>query len=189
MSIKTLYRDYFQKSRIFLYPMLDIKRGSSIVPIQTYISWKDQIFPEDKKLICLYHLRDDAEYKAFEQNKLFNNKYFEDFRETNDKKGVYVFNFDKLEADWTHFINGKYSKLSNEIKKKVREYFKDNNANVIYIESFMNPEKYYPIYAELLNVKVDLLKLVGELCECPDMSKEDLDIEIKDLNFRVINNQ
>jgi hypothetical protein len=168
--------------------MLEIKRNSSIVPIQTYISWKDQIFPEDGKLICLYHLRDDPEFKAFEKSKLFGNKYFEDFRETSDNKGIYVFNFDSYAKDWDHFINGRYSKLSNNVKKTVREYFKDNHANVVYIESFINPGKYYPIYAELLNVKVDLLKQVGELCEHPDRLKEDLAIEIKDLNLRTINN-
>ena len=59
MAIKSLYKDYFQKSRIFMYPLLNIKRGSSVTPIETYMSWSEQFSIYDKKLICLYYLRDD----------------------------------------------------------------------------------------------------------------------------------
>jgi hypothetical protein len=41
MVIKSLYKDYFQKSRVFLYPALEIKRGGSVTPVETYISWKN----------------------------------------------------------------------------------------------------------------------------------------------------
>ena len=71
MAINSIYRKYFQKSKIFLYPLLDIKRGTSIVPEETYLSWNEEYGPEDMKLICVYVTRDDTEYKIFEKN-IFN---------------------------------------------------------------------------------------------------------------------
>ena len=61
MSIKTIYKKYFQKSKIFIYPLLDIKRGSPSVPTETYISWKENYNSEDIKLICLYKTTNDPE--------------------------------------------------------------------------------------------------------------------------------
>ena len=67
MAITSLYKDYFQKSRIFMYPILEIKRGASVTPIETYLSWEDQYSLCDRKLICHYHLRDDSEFTVFEK--------------------------------------------------------------------------------------------------------------------------
>ena len=64
MAINALYVKYFQKSKIFIYPLLDIKRGSSVVPVETYVSWDNHYTPEDMKLICLYDIRTDDEYKT-----------------------------------------------------------------------------------------------------------------------------
>ena len=68
MPITTVYRKYFQKSKVFLYPLLDIKRGTSVIPSETYLAWNDTIVPEDAKLVCIYPLRRDVEYKQFLQN-------------------------------------------------------------------------------------------------------------------------
>jgi len=68
MAISALYGQYFQKSKIFLYPLLDIKKGSSVTPIQTYFGWADVYAPEDVKLIAIYKLRDDSQYISFEKN-------------------------------------------------------------------------------------------------------------------------
>ena len=54
MVINALYKKYFQKSKIFVYPLLDIRRGTQIVPSETYLSWNDLHNPEDKKLDCVY---------------------------------------------------------------------------------------------------------------------------------------
>jgi hypothetical protein len=65
-KITDIYQGYFQKSKVFLYPALGIKRGSSVTPIETYLEW-DDIKIEDRKLICLYHLRDDEEFLGYEE--------------------------------------------------------------------------------------------------------------------------
>jgi len=181
--IKSLYRDYFQKSRIFLYPALDIKRGSSVTPIQTYVSWEGHYKPEDGKFICLYHIRDDDDFKRFEKQKLFGNKLFFDFKLVEDNKGVYIFDYQPFKNDWNYFISGKYSKLSNDHKKKIKNFFSQNNAHYSYIESYLYPERYFSMYADMLNVKIKDLKDVGELCSLPDFEKEHLTISIKDLEI------
>ena len=55
--IDKLYSKYFQKSRSFLYPVLGIKKKSSVIPSGTYVSIKDKIGPEDMKLICTFKKR------------------------------------------------------------------------------------------------------------------------------------
>jgi len=191
MELKKLYKEYFQKSRAFLYPALDIKRGTSVVPIETYVSWSRHVTPESRKLICLYHLREDKEYIDFEKQKLLGNPLFEDFREVEDGKAVYVFNFDKkYQEDFDHFLNGKYSRISSELKKKIRGFYGTNSSNYVYIQSYLNPKMYYSIYAELLAEGKDVEKMeqnlrqVGQLCSKPDLEKETLELLIKDLEIK-----
>jgi len=183
MSIKSLYKDYFQKSRVFLYPLLDIKRGGSVTPIETYVSWKGNYTLEDAKLICLYHLRDDDEFKRFETSKLFNNKLIQDFKQVDDNKGVYVFDLSEHKADWKCFVGGKYSQFSTEHKRKVLNFMGRNDSNTPYIESFLHPDKYFKLYAEMIHVKESLLREVGELLDPPDIKKESLEITIKKLEL------
>lgn len=181
--IEKLYIDYIQKSRLFLYPSLDIKRGSSVTPIETYISWKDNYLPEDKKLICLYYLRDDQEFKTFEKIKLFGNNKYDRFEYVDDDKGAYVFDLSALGNDYDHIINGKYSKISKEYKKTILNFFESTKKHLEYIESYLYPEKHFDEYAKLLAsddfsiIKKTLIE-VGELCEKLDFEREDLKLEI-----------
>ena len=52
-EIKSLITDYVQKSRIFLYPQLRIRRGVSVTPIETYMCWPGKYSIKDSVLICL----------------------------------------------------------------------------------------------------------------------------------------
>ena len=183
MVIKSLYKDYFQKSRVFLYPALEIKRGGSVTPVETYISWKNNYNPDEGKLSCLYHLRDDDEFKTFEKSKLIGNKLFCDFKQVEERKGVYVFDYTSIKDDWHAVVNGKYSKMSPEFKKKIRHYIGLNNANLPYIDSFIFPDRYFKMYSEMMGVSESILKEVGELCSLPDMEQETLDISIIDLDY------
>lgn len=177
--LTSIYQDYVQKSRVFLYPVLGIQRGNSIVPIETYVSWEDNVGMLDMKLVCLYHLRKDDEYKLFEETKLLKNKLFHEFKEIEDDKGVYIFNFESIAKDWDCFITGKYSKMTFEHKRRIREFYGHKSANYDYIDSYLSPDKYYETYAKLLGQPVSLLKEVGELCSAPDLEKETLFAELK----------
>ncbi len=184
MTMDKVLSYYTQKSRIFLYPVLDIKRNSSVVPIQTYVAWDKHYTVEDAKLICLYHLRDDSEFKAFERNRLTSNKLFHDFKFTDDSNGVYIFDMSDRRADWDNIMKGRYSKLTKEHKMTIMNFFR-NSPKLAHIESFIYPEKYFKLYAELLNVKEAVLKDVGELCPKPDFDKEILTADVRDLSAKL----
>jgi len=186
MEIKKVNKMYFQKSKLFLYPVLGINKGQSISLIETYTGWKDHIESTDKKLLCLYHLRKDPEFVKFEKTKLLANKYFTDFIEFEEDKGLYVFDLQEYKDDWEHFLNGKYSKLSQRLKTQVVSFQPKNTVNYSYVNSFVYPEKYFGVYTKLLDTSLELLVKVGELCDPPDLEKEVLCMNTKSLDIPII---
>ena len=166
-----------------MYPVLDTKKGGSVTPLGTYVIWDDHFNENDQKLMCIFYLRNDLDFKKFEKISLFGNELFHSFYEGEEGVGIYVFDFSKYHIDWKNFIQGKYSKLSFIIKDRIKRYFNNNNANAVYVDSFLNPVKYYDIYSRLLNVKIDTLK-GGELCDCPNFEKERLKMSVKSVEIR-----
>ena len=180
MALNSVYKKYFQKSKVFLYPLLGIKRGVSVVSIETYISWDGYYKSEDMKLICVYDIRKDDEYVLFEKNSLLNHNRLSDYIKANSQ-AIFTFDFSDLGDDWFHFVNGRYSKISLELKQKILGFFDKYSGNYAYMHSYLIPEKYFNNYAELLNVAPEILIKVGELCNKPDTVKETLVIEVADL--------
>lgn len=186
MVIDSLYRDYFQKSKIFIYPLLGIKRGSAATPEQTYLSWEGHIKTEDIKLITIYEARSDVEYSIFEKNVIFRHPRICDYVKLKDDKKLFTFDFSDLKSDFEHVVNGKYSLLTKDIKYKLLNHFDKYSGNRTYLETYLFPEKYFMLYAELLNVQEQLLREVGELCSPPDLEKENLIAEVLDLQNKKI---
>jgi len=173
MEISTLYKVYFQKSKIFVYPLLDIKKGTGVTPIQTYFKLEGCVEPEDSKLVAVYEKRNDDEFIKFEKNILLKHTRLIDYQESNGLITC-TFDFGDIKTDWEHLIAGRYSKMNPKIKRKIKDYFKHSASNAKYIESYLFPEKFYAIYAELLGVTVSLLETVVELLEKPNLEKETL---------------
>jgi hypothetical protein len=187
MVIDALYRKYFQKSKIFLYPILGIKRGTSVVPTETYVSWADKVNSEDMKLVCVYPVRTDSEYMQFEKNVLLKHNRLIDLIKVDEEKLVVTFNFSDLSDDWSCFLDGKYSKMNINTKRKILDFFDKKSGNYAYVESYLFPEKHFETYAKILDVDANFLKSVGELCNKPDLDKESLLIEVADLeNIKII---
>lgn len=187
MIIDALYRKYFQKSKIFLYPLLDIKRGTSVVPDETYLSWNDSYSPEDMKLVCVYAVRKDREYELFEKNVLLKHNRLSDYVKTDDETAVFTFDFSDMANDWDCFVHGKYSQMSLNTKRKILDFFDKKSGNYAYVDSYLFPEKHFETYAKLLNVELEFLKSVGELCDKPDLEKEKLIMEVADLeNLKIL---
>lgn len=180
MVIDAVYVKYFQKSKVFLYPLLDIKRGSSVTPKETYISWHNHITSEDMKLICVYEIRTDNEYKHFEKNILLSHNRLCDYSVINSN-AVFVFDLSDLDKNWSLFINGQYSKIDSKLKEKILYFFDKYSGNYAYMKSYLYPKDYFENYAKLLNVSVELLVSVGELCNKPNLDKENLILDIADL--------
>ena len=164
-----------------MYPLLGIKRGNSVVPIETYISWEGHYASEDMKLICVYKIRTDVEYKNFKKNILTKHTRLFDYFNNNDIT-IFIFDFSDLNDDWNYFIQGKYSNFNPTLKNRILKFFDKHSGNYAYMHSYLLPEKYFDDYSEILNVDVELLKKVGELCSKPDLDKETLQMELADLN-------
>ena len=177
MVINALYKKYFQKSKIFAYPLLDIKRGTQIVPSETYFAWQDMFAPEDRKLICVYETS-ESNFADFEKNVLLKHTRLCHFNKVNSEQAVYVFDFSDLGADWNRLVDGHYSKISKEVKRKIVDFFDKHSGNYVYVTSYMYPERFFKRYAELLQVPEQLLEEVGELCDKPDLEKEKLLIQV-----------
>lgn len=197
-KLEELYRDYYQKSRLFLYPILGIKRGASVTPKDTYMSWFREYGIDKNKFICTYHMRDDREFKIFEDVKLLGNPLFHKFFELEEGNlGAYVFDM-SYNDDFQAILCGKYSQLSKHHKETILEFCKVSLSNFTYMESFLYPERYWHQYVRLLTVEkkdksqgrkdradmLALLKDVGELYSKPDLEKETLFSRKKVLDFQ-----
>ena len=189
MRLPSIYPKYIQKSKLFLYPILRIRRGVSVTPVQTYITWEDKYNLHDYKFIVLYHLRDDKDFKQFEEQKLLNNPLFETFHELEGELGAYVFDFSQYKEAVKKIINGKYSLLTNGYKRTLLGFFKNHHKHHAYLESYLYPEEYVENYASILAEPKDidsmesLLRNVGELCSLPNLESERLEVKEKIIIF------
>ena len=194
MEIKLLYRKYTQKSRVFLYPLLNIKRGGSVLPIETYLCWEGRFTTADNKLICVFHNREDSDFTIFKDVKLLGNERFHSYFELEpDEDGIpkvaFVFDFEDVKLNFQRVVYGGYSQLSESHKKAVIRYY-TGHQNFIYIRSYLYPEGYYENYSRLLvHDKSDapglakLIREVGEVCDTPTMKREILTSKADVMNF------
>lgn len=171
MVINQLYAQYFQKSKLFLYPLLGIERGLT-APEEVYFSWEGKYAPEDQKLIVVYSNASNPDFQALKGTKLSKHRLLLEIIPTMQDQEIYVFDFSSYASDWDHLIAGRYSKMSLKTKQTVLDYFERYSGNYIYMHSYLFPNKWFKRYAEILDVPEELLIEVGELCDKPDWKKE-----------------
>lgn len=181
------YLKYFQKSKIFLYPLLDIKKNKDYVPTETYICWDNIYTLKDYKYICIYNSKRDLKFQKFENKVLKHNKNLNWYGSISEDKQVYVFDYSEYKHDYEMFIKGSYSKISINSKNKILNYFGKIGNISSYIKSYLNPEEYHNVYAEALLVNVEIIKKVHEICTPPNLKKETL-FEKKPLIISLMNN-
>ena len=169
-----MYKKYFQKSKIFLYPLLSIKRGVDFVPVETFLTWEDNYTIKDKKFMCLYEQKETDEWKDFENKYLLSNIYFYDYIPLAKDIHLYVFDMSDIASCYNKISRGKYSEVLESTKEIIMNFFGEKGAISQYIEEFLYPEYYHTQYAEELNVNVSQLEEVYELCDKPDLEKEKL---------------
>ena len=172
--MKQIYTDYFQKSKVFLYPLIGIKKGIRYVPEETYINW-DQMNSKNT-LYCLYKTpKKDSEKKMFDiflNVHIKSRELFDQYYKLSEKYTLCSFDLTPYKKDFKNFLNGKYSKFSKLTKNIIMTFFGDVGTISQYMESYLYPEYYYEIYSEILKIPISDLEEVGELCDKPDMSKE-----------------
>lgn len=178
--IDKLYNKYFQKSKSFLYPTLGIKRTSYASPLNTYLSLDGRIGAHECRLICSFKKDDSDRYKQFEENMIISSPLYLEKIETEDSV-LYVFNLEIYESDYFNVILGKYSKLSNVLKKAIKEHFGEKSKEYSYIETFLYPDKFHAVYAKLLDMDITILENIKELCNPADLEQETLKIPKENL--------
>ena len=179
-----LRSEYIQKSRVFLYPALDIVRGAQLVPFQTYMSF-DKYNLNDCRLICVYRFQKSNRFsKVFAKEVLLKHKLFEGKYQLIDDSQVYIFNLSEYKSDYELVIEGKYSKLSTDFKSKILSFYSDNFVNQVEMNSYLFPLKYVEKYAELLKIDSQILNEVGELYSKPDLECEHLTVSKKSLSLK-----
>lgn len=185
--MKNIYKKYFQKSKIFLYPLLGIKKGITFVPNETYMSWDNLYTINDNKLILLYKISIDKliDYNLFEENHLKKNKKYIgtiNLKKTKTKiELVVIFNLNMFKVDINKLINGQYSKMSFKSKEIITKFFGENDKIAEYVESYLYPTYWHEDYAELLDVNINHIENVHELCDLPDLEKECFKYKIKNV--------
>jgi hypothetical protein len=170
--IKDMYRKYFQKSYTFLYPLLGFKRTKDPRPVQVYLHWPEEFSDEERKLVCIYQKEDTDQWVNFEKNKLMTHSMFDYVVPLCDGRIAYIFDMNPVANDYDLFLQGKYSKFSNNAKMHLSDYYGIHTSEWVYVESFIFPKKYFKQYAEILMVEVEMLQEVGELCDKYNKEKE-----------------
>jgi hypothetical protein len=173
MSLNEIYRKPFKKASVFLYPLLGISQKANIKPDSIWIAMENHIELEDKKLICVNDTS-VPDFEVFSNRVLVSRKNFLEKITLEETRTAYVFDFGKFETTWKAYLNAKYSQFDEESKKNILKYFNYNSANVVYLTSYLYPVKYFKDYARILDVDINLLKEVGELCSKPDFESEKL---------------
>ena len=168
-----VYTDYFQKSKVFLYPLLQLKKGLTYVPKQTYIAMEHMHSPEDYRLLCEYHVKMSENFDKFCNNNIKNHPRFDEYIDIGDDKHVFIFDFISFKSDFNKFLVGKYSQFSLNSKMIILDFFSGGRSSD-YIEAFLSPEGYHEDYANKLKVDVKIIESVFELCSLPDINKETL---------------
>lgn len=93
-----VYTQYFQKSKVFLYPLLNLSNSITYTPVETYMYGEDYQLT-DCKLLCLYEVKDDKQFKQFEIDYLLSNECFHDVKYLDDKI-LYVFDLLSKKKDY-----------------------------------------------------------------------------------------
>lgn len=174
-----LFKTYFQKSKVFLYPLLGIAKGARYIPKETYMSWKNHYLPGDMKLFCVYKQKQTKAFLEFEEKKLLKNRNFFDYKKLEDDTHLYIFDLNNYPQTWIAVLKGVYSKINEREKKKILDFFGQAGVVAETVESYMYPEFYHEDYAELLNVTLGSIKNVWEVCDPPNLSKETLKKNVK----------
>jgi hypothetical protein len=177
------YPTYFQKSLFFLYPLIEIK-NNKVLPKNTYLILDGYIEERDCKILCIYDASETPDFSKYEKQYLLSNPNFIEKLELDDADNcIYIFDLSKYCDDYQLFINGEFSKMSQDTKNVILGFYKFGSLQYEYIKSFLYPSKYYDLYSDILNVDVDILKSNIELVSKYEPEKETFTIEIKNLDI------
>jgi hypothetical protein len=167
-----VYLEYFQKSKVFLYPLLEIKKGITRVPIQTYVAWDNVYSTNYLKFLCVYTTKKNPKFNSFVNNNLMKHSLLEEVIELKENKHLFIYDFTKFKSDYKKFLEGKYSQYSLNSKISIIDFFGTQKKIGSYVEGFLTPEGVHEEYAEFLGVDIKSVEDIYEVCTPPDLTKE-----------------
>jgi hypothetical protein len=170
--MKDVYTNYFQKSKVFLYPLLKLKKGAAYVPIQTYVCWEHEYAIDDCKLLCEYHVKSSDKFVVFCNKYLKNNKLFYKYIDLGENRHLFIFDFKSYKNDFNRFIAGRFSQFSLESKLIILDFFSLSSTMLSFVTSFLYPDNMHGNYALALNVDVKEIQNIYEICSIPNLDKE-----------------
>jgi len=199
-----LQKTYIQKSRLFLLPLTGLARNKYFPSTNTYISSPDLISSEyssgidyeDEILIIayskIYKIKQDNIYNQVNANfknigieetgwdryetVIMSNKRFIGFHESEDEF-LYTFDLSDWHDDWKHFIDGRYTLMSEKAKKIIKGYKWESLQPIeqrkLHCYLYSNKdENCFKDFAEELGLSVEDLKKIKELCNPPNLKLE-----------------
>ena len=172
--MRGVYTEYFQKSKVFLYPLLRLKKGIDFVPSETYCFW-DEIYDHlDYKFICVYKTKCNEAFIKFQLDHLPLLQNQMEHYDLGDEQLI-IFDMKDYRHDYDKFIEGRYSAFSINSKIAILDFFGGQGRISSYVKSFLTPEEeIHKLYAKYFDVDLELIQEVYEVCSPPDEIKETL---------------
>ena len=138
-------------------------------------------------MLCLYNTKRTHEFRSFEQNVIYKAILFDCHIELSDNEQLFIFDFSSIKEDYDHFIKSEYSLLSIDTKLEIAKFFRKKEKDSERIDSYLFPYEYHEIYAELLNVDIEIIEGVYELCNKINPEKEMLLDKYKNHKVNILN--
>jgi hypothetical protein len=161
---------YVQKSKLMLYPLLQFATDA-LRPKQTFIAYRDEFSMKHPSIICAYERENTEKYYEFRNKVVFNNQYF--VKHIRGLQFDYsVFDLKEFGKDYLHFLEGQYSKFSENTKEIILEAYSKTTIGPILVDTHLNPEKYHELFAKELNTDIESLTIAHETLSPPDFDKE-----------------
>ena len=167
-----VYTEYFQKSKVFLYPLLKLRKGLKYVPIQTYVCWEHVYTSGEYKLLCEYNAKSGKGFEEFCDRYLNCHVLFEKELDISENKHVFIFNLSPYKNDFNRFLQGKYSQFSLDSKITILDFFGSSSKMLSFVQSFLSPDSAHADYAKALGVDKETIEEIYEVCSKPDIEKE-----------------
>lgn len=158
------YTKYVYIGFNFLYPLLqisEIQHRVSVNNVYLYSSECEENI-DNNHLLCTFNRVTDA---------LINHKNYVKSLPLPNKKFLVVF---KLDEDIGHIIRGNYSKLKDDIKKKILKWHYGNHWETndeLHLKKCLYPENFREEAANELGTNIESIR---ELCNKIDIGKESL---------------
>ena len=168
-----VYTQYFQKSKVFLYRLLKLKKAIDFVPAQTYVAWDGLYTLTDMKFLCLRGRREHS-IKSLATSWGYRNPCFVNDRSLGIGHNRYaVDQFPNLsdskdEFEATEKYWDEYYKIANDLQEK----YPDNFLIVDSPEFFHNTE-YQVIVLDRFGVNLNLDKGGVKALQLPINFKEE----------------